>query len=101
MRCGHDTGGLVLARCSAPGRVCSIAGSGGVGGTHSTGCRERFSMFSGRAGGLRACSGCCARNNTSGMCPSFSWRALLGRSVHPASPDTSGRDGVPTPAGSR
>ena len=51
---------VVLARCSAPERVRSIADSGAVGGTHGTGCRARFSMFSGRPGGLRACS-CCVR----------------------------------------
>ena len=31
---------VVLARCSAPVRVRSIADSGAVGGTHSTGCRD-------------------------------------------------------------
>ena len=39
---------VVLARCSAPERVRSIADSGAVGGTHSTGCGAPFSMFSGR-----------------------------------------------------
>ena len=53
---------VVLARCSAPGRVCSIAGSRTVDGAHRFGCRKRFSMFSGRAGGLRACSCSCARH---------------------------------------
>ena len=39
---------IVLARCSAPERVRLIADSGAVGGTHSTGCRERFSMLCSR-----------------------------------------------------
>ena len=39
---------VILARCSAPGRVCLIADSNAVGGTHSTGCRERFSMLCSR-----------------------------------------------------
>ncbi len=51
---------VVLERRSAPERVRSIADSGAVGRTHSTGCRARFSMCFGRAGGLRACS-CCMR----------------------------------------
>jgi hypothetical protein len=37
-----------LARCSAPGRVCSIADSRTVDGTHSTGYRDRFSMLCSR-----------------------------------------------------
>ena len=53
-----------LARCSAPERVRSIADSGAVGGTHNTGCRARFCSFAVGAGGLRACSGCCAPNGT-------------------------------------
>jgi hypothetical protein len=44
---GH-TNGSVLARCSAPERVRSIADSGAVGCTHSTGCRARFSMLCSR-----------------------------------------------------
>src|ERR1035437_2899796 len=36
---------VVLARCSAPERVRLIADSTAVGGTHRTGCRERFSML--------------------------------------------------------
>jgi hypothetical protein len=39
---------VVLARCSAPERVRLIADSGAVGGTHSTGYRERFSMLCSR-----------------------------------------------------
>src|SRR5450759_4488457 len=39
---------VVLARCSAPERMRSIADSRAVGGTHNTGCRARFSMFSSR-----------------------------------------------------
>ena len=39
---------VVLARCSAPERVRLIADSGAVGGTHSTGCRERFYMLCSR-----------------------------------------------------
>ena len=39
---------VVLARCSAPERVSLIAGSGAVGGTHGTGCRERSSMLCSR-----------------------------------------------------
>jgi hypothetical protein len=35
---------VVLARYSAPDQVRLIADSGAVGGTHSTGCRVRFSM---------------------------------------------------------
>jgi hypothetical protein len=35
---------VVLARCSAPEWVRLIADSGAVGGTHSTGCRKRFSI---------------------------------------------------------
>jgi hypothetical protein len=38
-----------LARCSAPGRVRSIADSDSVGGTHSTGCRVRFCMLCSRS----------------------------------------------------
>jgi hypothetical protein len=53
---------VVLARCSAPQRVRSIADLGAVGGTHNTGCRARFCGFAVGAGGLRACSGCCARH---------------------------------------
>jgi hypothetical protein len=36
-------------RCSAPDRVCSIADSDAVGGTHSTGCRGPFYISCGRA----------------------------------------------------
>src|ERR1035437_6491811 len=57
---------VVLARCSAPERARSIADSGAIGGTHSTGCRARFSMFSGRPCGLRACS-CCMRQALRGQ----------------------------------
>jgi hypothetical protein len=39
---------VVLARRSAFKRVWSIADSGAVGGTHSTGYRERFSMLCSR-----------------------------------------------------
>jgi len=42
---------VVLARCSAPGRVRSIADSGAVGGTHSTGCRMWFDGLQSRARG--------------------------------------------------
>jgi hypothetical protein len=47
LRCGHDGDGR-LTRCSAPERMRSIADSRAVGGTHNTGCRARFSMFSSR-----------------------------------------------------
>ena len=39
---------VVLARCSAPERVRLIADSSTAGSTHSTGCRERFSMLCSR-----------------------------------------------------
>ncbi len=45
---------VVLAHCSAPERVRLIADSGAVGGTHSTGCRERFSMLCSRGRRPRA-----------------------------------------------
>jgi hypothetical protein len=51
MRCGHDG---------------DRRRSGALfGGTHSTGRRERFSNAV-EAGGLPACSYCCARNGTCG-----------------------------------
>jgi hypothetical protein len=56
---GHTNGG-VLARCSAPERVRSIAGVGAVGGNHNTGCRARFCSFAVGAGDLRVGS-CCMR----------------------------------------
>jgi hypothetical protein len=40
---------VVLACCSEPEPVCSIANSGAVGRTHSTGGREQFSVCSGRS----------------------------------------------------
>jgi hypothetical protein len=39
---------VVLARCSAPEWVRLIADSGAVGGTHSTGYQERFSILCSR-----------------------------------------------------
>ncbi len=48
MRCGRMAMAIVLARCSTPERVRSIADSGAVGSTHSTGCRARFRMFCSR-----------------------------------------------------
>src|ERR1035437_5678215 len=39
----------VLARCSAPSRVCSIAGSRKVDGAHRFGCRMRICVLCGQA----------------------------------------------------
>jgi hypothetical protein len=40
---------VVLARCSAPSRVCSIAGSRKVDGAHRFGCRMRICVLCGQA----------------------------------------------------
>ena len=40
---------VVLARCSAPGRVCSMAGSRTVDGAHRFGCRLRICVLWGHA----------------------------------------------------
>jgi hypothetical protein len=40
---------VVLTRCSAPGRVCWIAGPRTVDGAHGFGCRMRISVLWGQA----------------------------------------------------